>query len=571
MRLDYLRRARRTGSAGLDRARPKPGSGLAGSRPLVLTLAAFVALLTPAGALARSGGNSEQSAFVSPSLLQAASANPNEKFSVIVQGRLGVTSRAVGDDVATEKGKDDTPATVKARFRSINGVATELKGKTLLRLAGKAYVLSITPDAALQPAGYENAEMWRQTVNLVSLWGTLLAPAPPSPAIAIVDSGIDATKVGDFGSRIVAQVNLSSLSPGATGDQEGHGTMVAGLAAGASALYPGAAQTAPLVDVRTSDGEGQSLTSDVVAACDWILANKNLYNIRVVNLSMAGDTQTSFRFDPIDKAIERLWFNGIVVVTAAGNHGIADTAVDMSFAPGNDPFVITVGAADQLQTADTADDTIAPWSAYGHTADGFAKPELSAPGRYMIAPVPTGALFQSMLSDRVVAPGYMWMSGTSFSAPIVAGAAAQILARHSGWTPDQVKGALMLTARFLPNAGWAAGVGEIDAAASSTVASPPNPNENLNVFLVTDPASGATSFDDTAWATTVASSANWSSANWSSANWSSANWSSANWGSANWGSANWNSANWNSANWSSANWSSANWASANWGAASWPE
>ena len=510
------------------------------------------------------------------SLLDAAAANPNEKFQVIVQGRIGVTSSTVANDVLAENDHDRASgdgarARLKARFRAIDGVATELKGKTLLRLAGKPYVLSITPDAPLASTAYENGEMWRQTADIVSLWGTVLNPAPASPAIAIVDSGIDATKVADFGTRVVAAVNLSSLAPGATGDQEGHGTMVAGLAAGAAALHPGVAKTAPLVDVRTSDGNGQSLTSDVVAACDWILAHKSAYNIRVANLSMAGSTQTSFRIDPIDKAIEQLWFNGIVVVTAAGNHGTDGSAVDMSFAPGNDPFVISVGATDQHQTADSADDTIAPWSAYGHSLDGFAKPDLSAPGRYMIAPVPTTALFSTLLPDRVVAPGYMWMSGTSFAAPIVAGAAAQILARHPGWTPDQVKGALMLTARYLPDAGWAAGVGEVDAAAASAVAAPPNPNENLNAFVVTDPATGALSFDDTTWAATVSSNANWSSANWSSANWSSANWSSANWSSANWGSANWGSANWSSANWSSANWSSANWSSANWASAAFPE
>ncbi len=561
MQLDFVRRRAIT---GWNRVR---GSALA--------LVAVVALLAPGAALARSGANGP-SAYVPASLLDAAAANPKEKFQVIVQGRIGVTSAAVAKDVLAKNDNaraagDGALARLKARFRSINGVATELKGKTLLRLAGKPYVLSITPDAPLASTAYEDGEMWRQTADVVSLWGTVLDPAPPSPAIAIVDSGIDATKVGDFGTRVVAAVNLSSLAPGATGDQQGHGTMVAGLAAGASALHPGVAQTAPLVDVRTSNGDGQSLTSDVVAACDWILAHKSAYNIRVANLSMAGDTQASFRIDPIDKAIEQLWFHGIVVVTAAGNHGVAGSAVDMSFAPGNDPFVISVGAADQQQTPGTGNDTIAPWSAYGHSLDGFAKPDLSAPGRYMIAPVPTTALFPSLLPDRVVAPGYMWMSGTSFAAPVVAGAAAQILARHPSWTPDQVKGALMLTARYLPNAGWSAGVGEVDAAAASALAAPPNPNENLNAFVVTDPATGAPSFDDTTWAATVSSNANWSSANWSSANWSSANWSSANWSSANWGSANWGSANWSSANWSSANWSSANWSSANWAAAAYPE
>ena len=243
----------------------------------------------------------------------------------------------------------------------------------------------------------------------------------------------------------------------------------------------------------------------------------------------------------------------------------------MSYAPGNDPFVITVGAVDQNQTASTADDTIAPWSAYGHTGDGFAKPELSAPGRYMIMPYPDGSYISTMEPSRIVSPGYMWMSGTSFAAPVVSGTAAQILALHPDWTPDQVKGALMYTAQYLPLAGFAAGVGEVNGAAATAMVSPPNPNENLDAFVTTDSATGQPVFDAANWSSTVASDANWSSANWSSANWSSANWSSANWSSANWSSANWSSANWSSANWSSANWSEANWSEANWAEANWAE
>ena len=134
--------------------------------------------------------------------------------------------------------------------------------------------------------------------------------------------------------------------------------MVAGIAAGASALYPGGAPNAQLVDVRTADGNGESLASDVIAGIDWILAHKAQYGIRVVNLSMVGDTQTSFLSDPLNKAVERLWFSGIVVVAAAGNNGTGTGEVDMSAAPGNDPFVITVGAIDQAQTSATGDDFV---------------------------------------------------------------------------------------------------------------------------------------------------------------------------------------------------------------------
>src|SRR6185437_14995119 len=134
------------------------------------------------------------------------------------------------------------------KFSAIDGVAATLTGRQISRLAKWRGISAITLDTTLHSSGYENAEMWRQTSNLEQLsmpHGT--GPLPQAPTIAIVDSGIDATRTADFGSRVVASVNVSSRAPGATGDQQGHGTMVAGIAAGASALYPGAAPNANLV------------------------------------------------------------------------------------------------------------------------------------------------------------------------------------------------------------------------------------------------------------------------------------------------------------------------------------
>src|SRR6059058_2134263 len=326
--------------------------------------------------------------------------------------------------------------------------------------------------------------MWQDSTDLTALQSGNDPNAPKAPAIAIVDSGVQARS--DFGSRLVASVNLCSLcTDGGAGDAEGHGTMVAGVAAGSSSTYPGGAQNAPLVSIRTADADGQSRTSDVIAAADWILQHAKQYNIRVANFSLAGASDTSVRVDPLDKAVESLWLNGVVVVAAAGNHG-SGGPVSMSYAPGNDPFVITVGATDQNGTSDPSDDTVPPWSAFGKTMDGFGKPDVSAPGRYMLA------------------PAYMWMSGTSFSTPVVSAAAAQILARHPGFTPDQVKGALMLAANYLPsvtdNAG---GVGEIDAGVASTIDDPPNPNAGLYQFVAPD-ATGGRSFNAASWASYLA-------------------------------------------------------------------
>jgi subtilisin family serine protease len=156
-------------------------------------------------------------------------------------------------------------------------------------------------------------------------------------------------------------------------------------------------------------------------------------------------------------------------------------------------------------------------------------------------PVPMDATIPKTVPDRVVADGYMWMSGTSFAAPIVAGAAAQLLALHPDWGPDEVKGALMLSATYLSDPG--AGVGGMDASvAASFDFTPPNPNENFYAFVETDPTTGYRFFNEASWSSYVSTQrASWSSANWASASWASASWASANWASASWSSANWSS------------------------------
>jgi subtilisin family serine protease len=134
------------------------------------------------------------------------------------------------------------------------------------------------------------------------------------------------------------------------------------------------------------------------------------------------------------------------------------------------------------------------------------------------------------------------MSGTSFSTPVVSAAAAQILARHPGFTPDQVKGALMLTANYLPAVdSFAAGVGEIDAGVASTVDNPPNPNVGLYQFVKPSLTTGSRSFDSASWAAYLASGASWAQASWAEASWAEASWNEASWAEASWAEASWSS------------------------------
>ena len=309
------------------------------------------------------------------------------------------------------------------------------------------------------------------------------------------------------------------------------------------------------------DDSGAGKVSDVLAACDWILRNKDTYDIEVANFSINAGGGAGIANDPLDKAVEKLWLNGVVVVAAAGNYGTAGAMSGVGFAPANDPFVISVGASDTNNTSWTGDDFAAPWSAWGYTQDGFRKPEIAAPGRVMNAPVQKGSYLWNTFPSRKVGDGYLWMSGTSFAAPLVAGAAASILARNPGWTPDQVKGALMESAHVPSgyNSLGAMGVGILDVDGAVDEDGSANPNAGLDRFVVTDYWSRLKTFDASSWASAAAGNLAWNAASWSSASWSSASWSSASWSSASWSSASWSSASWSSASWSSASWSSASW------------
>jgi serine protease AprX len=528
----------------------------------LVSFALLVLAFVPAASFASNGnGNGNTSAFVPSTLRDQATQNPDKIFDVVVRGKAGERSASIATYFTTGQGT----AKLKKQFYSIAGVAGSLSGADLLKLANNNHVLSIVPDSVLASTStaYVDQEEWRTETGIASLWGTALAPAPQAPAIAIIDSGVDASKAGDFGTRVVASVNFCSTCTDGTTDDEGHGTMVAGLAAGASSTYPGVAQNAPIVSLRTADANGASKLSDVISACDWILANKATYNIRVANLSMVNSAKSTFRYDPLDAAVERLWFNGVVVVAAVGNYGTG-APVQVAYAPANDPFVISVGALDTQSTTVSSDDTVAPWSAFGHTLDGFSKPEISAPGRWMIAPVPMGSTLPTAAPDRVVAPGYMWMSGTSLAAPIVSGAAAQILASHPSWTPDQVKGALMSTASKLPLAtSFSGGVGELNAVAANAVVTPPNPQSNLDKFITTD-ANGNPVFDQASWFNTVSTTPSWTATDWSATDWSATDWSATDWSATDWSCTDWSATDWSATDWSATDWSATDWSATLW-------
>jgi serine protease AprX len=511
---------------------------------VVVVVVALVATLAMATAPVRPG----VTAAVRQSLLDAARNDRAGVFDVLVKGNGSTSSAKLAESV-----RHSSTGRVMHTFTSVNAIELKLTGSELLELARQHGVASIVANGGVVSEGLDNHQHWDENDGAKWYWGSPAAKASngTTPTIAIVDSGVSNANDA-FGGRLLAQFDLGGGS--AAGDPRGHGTFVAAIAAGAGAHFAGTDPNANILSLDVFGANGTGKTSDVISAVDWILQNKDRYDIRVANFSLQTSQQSSFVNDPLDQAVERLWEAGVVVVASAGNYGTDGQPSGVTYAPGNDPFVITVGASDIVAQNDPKHDVNAPWSAYGYTLDGFAKPDLGAPGRYVTEEIPAGSTLYADYPNNQVKPGQLQLSGTSFSAPVVSGMAAALLAAHPDWTPDEVKGALMASAVPTPKAAPnSLGVGEANIQRAFALHdTPPNPNAALEQFLVADPAGGPYPiFDSASWFAAAQNDPSWNSASWSSASWSSASWSSASWSSASWSSASWSSASWSAASWSS--------------------
>jgi serine protease AprX len=291
--------------------------------------------------------------------------------------------------------------------------------------------------------------------------------------VAVIDSGIIDTPdlYNSSGSRVVYSQDFTGT--GSTVDVYGHGSHVAGIIGGNGASSSGANYTytftgmAPnvnLINLRVLDQNGQGSDSNVIAAINQAVALQAQYNIRVINLSVGRPVFESYTQDPLCQAVEAAWQAGIVVVSAAGNEGRNNSANTNGYgtviAPGNDPYVITVGAMKTMGTPDRSDDLIASYSSKGPTLyDHIVKPDVVAPGNRVISlytpgttldtefpgnEVPT-SLYQTY-GNTTPSPNYFSLSGTSMATPVVSGAVALLLHQNPALTPDQVKARLMKTA-----------------------------------------------------------------------------------------------------------------------------
>jgi serine protease AprX len=357
---------------------------------------------------------------------------------------------------------------IQQQFVHINAISAVMTTAQIQTVSQDPNVSYISPNRVTQGS----LDITTATVNANIAWSA--GYTGTGVGVAVIDSGIyahdDLQNANGTGSRIVySQSFVTGLD---ASDQYGHGTHVAGIVGsnGKDSTGPnftrtlkGVAPNVNLINLRVLDANGAGTDAAVIAAIDEAISLRSTYNIRVINLSLGRPVWESYTLDPLCQAAEAAWKAGIIVVAAAGNYGRDNSMDEHGYgtivAPGNDPYVITVGAMNDMGTATRTDDTIASYSSKGPTAiDHIVKPDLVAPGNGTVSLMSPNSTL-SFNSSTVVpnsyyqtnsvgnSSTYMRLSGTSMATPVVSGAAALLLQQNPSLTPDQVKARLMKTAQ----------------------------------------------------------------------------------------------------------------------------
>jgi serine protease AprX len=536
-----------------------------------------------------SWGERTSTAKTDPGLITAARHHPASTLRVIVRETVPTSSTA--EDLVRSVG-----GAVTRQLGIIGSFSAQVPAASLGRLSASPAVWKVWGDARLQSEGYGIGKyddipansVWKSTVKLGPAQNSYLGDGV---GVALIDTGVVPTP--GIRDRVVALVDLTGEGDGM--DRFGHGTHLAGLILGdptgaTNPLYGGVAPHANLVSVKVAGYDGATDVSVVVAGLQWVVKHKSDYNIRVLNLSFGTDSRQPYSVDPLDYAVEQAWFKGIFVVVSAGNMGLDDGPVTK---PGDDPFVMTVGAADLMGTSTQNDDAVADFSSRGPTQDGFSKPDIVAPGISMLSDRDVNSVIDQQHPLAVVDQTYFKGSGTSQAAAVVSGTAALMAQAWKAMTPDQAKAALMGTAdkaittdpaTGLPADGSGAGLLNVDAAVgaakgmkyeklpankglvkSSGTGSLELSRGSAHVYVQQNGAPEPTVL--TGEVDALGQTDTWQPKNWGANGWGANGWGANGWGANGWGANAW--AGWGADAWGGMAWSANAWGANGWGANAW--
>jgi serine protease AprX len=508
-----------------------------------------------------------------------------------------IVRETMPDSDAAEAVTRDLGGTITHELAIIGSFSARVPARSLEPLISSPTVLKVWGDGRLHPTDLSLSEYeevapdttWQSTIESTETTGS-------GVTVALVDTGV--SRVADLGNRVLARVDFTPDHDGY--DRYGHGTHMAGIIAGdgtsSNGQWVGVAPDANLVSVKVAGADGSTDVSVVIAGLQWIVSHRAQYQIRILNLSYGTDSRQPYLVDPLDYAIEQVWASGIFVAVAAGNRGPNQGTVSK---PADDPFVLTVGAADTKNTPRRNDDAVAAFSSRGPTQDGFTKPDLVAPGISIVSNRAVGSTMDQLHPEARVGEHYFKGTGTSQATAIVAGVAANVLDANPSLTPNHIKAVLTGTAdvKITWNVGGAgSGAGMVDeyfavhaALKGATWIVPANigliPSSGLGSLEASrgsyhvyadvdrdddmDLVSGEIDVLGNSWSGNAWSGDSWSGNAWSAYVSEVPGWAGNAWSGNSWSGTSWSSNSWSGNEWSGDSWSGNEWSGNEWSANSW--
>ena len=531
-------------------------------RFLFLAVALLCLLALPVAALADDNGDASK---IDPSVTTVLEATGGDQAVPVL---------VYTEPDATGVVQDAVPAGVDTtELPSLDAVAAYLTSDEITTLSQDSDVDMVVADNPVFGLDYKSSmDITNLAIGLSDVKPSAAGgPDGSGVGVAVIDSGV-ATTTDLSDSRIVGWKDFVNNRK-TPYDDAGHGTFVAGLIAGdgtaslplenggyATMQFRGVAPAANIIGIKVLDSTGQGRASAVMAGVLWAVAHKNDYGIRVINLSIGSNPVAPVQYDPIAQAVEFAWKHGITVVCAAGNEGEFGPGGILS--PGNDPYVLTVGASDTRQTATVADDVMTYYSSIGPTLfDEFAKPDVVAPGNRVISMRMPGSYIDLNFPENLIPvatyapsapagtqPGYLMLSGTSTSAPVAAGAVALMLSADPRLSPDDVKVRLMRTADPLPGASVyqeGAGLIDVDGALADR-------SRARGYALSADLGNGTTILSDDVYSA-------WDKQAWTKYGWTKFRWTKFRWTKFRWTGVAWTKFRWTKFRWTDVAWTKFRW------------
>ena len=513
---------------------------------------------------------------VHPEILRAVEARPSSLLPLIVR-------EATPRSDAAERLVEGLGGTVTHDLSIIGSFSARLPAGELDSLLASPDVLKVWGDGRIRFHGdtskYDKTSpnyVWQKVIDL----GGVKEAKGSGVTVALLDTGVLPT--ADLGGRILASADFTSEGDGI--DRYGHGTHMATVIAGDGTLskgdWRGAAPKANLVSVKVAGRDGSTDVSVVIAGLQWIVAHREQFKIRVLNLSFGTDSKQSYSVDPLNYAIEQVWFSGVFVAVAAGNGG---PTVGTLNKPADDPYVLTVGGVDVKNTTEREDDLVADFSSIGPTQDGLVKPDLVAPAITIVGGRNPGSTVDEGHPDARVGDHYFKGTGTSQATAIVSGIAALMFEVAPKLTPDVAKATLMGTVKKDIALQPGAGAGLVYASdAAKAAADGKFVKKPANQGLVPSSGLGSLELSRGSYHVEVDMDGDgvyeliegeigfgWTEGEWSAGSWRAGSWRASSWRADQWSAGSWRASSWSAGSWRSDSWTASSWRSDTWSASSW--